>query len=121
MSYILAIPIYAILSKFTFWNQKAYSYLKHIVIVGYSQAFMSIIMTAPMLVLLALGFNYLKMSYWVILFMFLYSAYVYKRLFSLSLLQIIGRSLLFLLILIGAYIGFVILVVLVMLAMRQFT
>ena len=111
--YILGIPIYAIMSKLTFWNQKAYSYIKHIVIVGYSQAFMSIAMAIPMLIALALGANYLKMSYWAILAMILFSAYVYKRIFQLTLLQIILRTLWFAVISIGIYIVFLIVVVIV--------
>lgn len=117
--YILAIPIYALFAKITFLNQKAFSYLKHMVIVGYTQSFMSIVLAIPTLIFLAFGFNYLKMSYWIILFMFFFSAYVYKRLFGLSLLQIIGRSLLFLLVGLGLYIVFIILVVLVTIGIKM--
>ncbi|MEP2934845.1 MAG: hypothetical protein ABJM06_03950 [Gilvibacter sp.] len=113
--YILMIPIYALMSKLTFLNQKAYSYLKHIVIVGYSQAQMSVVLFLPILIYLSFGGNYMKMSLWVMLLMFLYSCYVYKRIFKLSIGGIIGRGFLFIGIVIGVYllliIGVVIFVV----------
>ncbi|MDC7999394.1 DUF3667 domain-containing protein [Gilvibacter sediminis] len=112
--YILMIPIYALLAKITFIKQKAYSYLKHIVIVGYTQSWLSLAMTLPVLILLPFGANYMKMSYWVILIQFLFSAYVYKRMFNLSFLGIVWRSLLFILIGIGVYLLLVIGVVIFM-------
>ena len=57
----------------------------------------------------------MKMSYWVILIQFLFSAYVYKRMFELSFLGIVWRSLLFILVGIGIYILLVIAVVIFML------
>lgn len=106
--YIIMIPMYALLSKLTFLNQKKYSYLKHIVIVGYSQAQMSIALFLPTFILLTLGFNYMKMSYWVIFLLFLYSCYVYKRVFNLSIGKIILRALLFIGLVIGMYLLFII-------------
>jgi len=116
--YILLIPIYALFSKLTFYNQKSYSYLKHMVIVGYSQAQLSLVTFIPMLVLLALGFNYLKMTYWILLFIFLYNGYIYKRIFGLSIGKIIGRSFLFIGYLIGIYLLLFILVVLVVVLIK---
>jgi hypothetical protein len=109
--YIINIPIYALLSKLTFYNQKTYSYLKHMVIVGYSQAHISIVLFIPLLISIILGYNYMKMSYVVILIMFLYSCYVYKRIFALSFRQILGRVLLFFAILLGLIIVYMIIVI----------
>ncbi|WP_420379887.1 DUF3667 domain-containing protein [Gilvibacter sp.] len=114
--YILMIPIYALLSKITFIRQKAYSYLKHIVIVGYTQSWLSLAMTIPVLILLPLGANYMKMSYWILAINFLFSAYVYKRVFQLSFLGIVWRSLLFILVGLGLYIFIIIATILFMLA-----
>jgi len=116
--FILMIPLYALLSKLTFYNQKAYSYLKHMVIVGYTQAQLSIFLFAPTIILLLLGYNYMKISNWLMLFMFLYSCFVYKRLFKLSLGQIIGRTLLFIAYLIGIVILYLIGVIVFMMVTR---
>jgi len=109
--FILMVPLYAVLSKITFYNQKQYSYLKHIVLVGYSQAQLGVVLFLPSLIALFFGYNYLKMSYWMMLIMFLYNCYLYKRIFSLSFGQIIGRALLFIALLIGVFILYMIAVV----------
>ncbi len=112
--YIIGIPIYALFSKLTFWNYKEFTYLKHIVFIGYTQAFLSIVTFIPMVLVLVLGQNYLVLSYWLMLLMFLYSSYCYKRLFNLSIGKLLLKILLFFGVLIVATILYIIVVIAVM-------
>ena len=112
--YILFIPIYAFISKLSFYNQKHFSYLKHIVFIGYTQAFLSIILFIPLLIYVMLGYNYIASSYIVMGIMFLYSCYCYKRMFKLSFGKLLVRILIFLGIAILALILYVIVIVVVM-------
>lgn len=103
--FLLMIPLYALFSKIVFLNKKEYSYLKHIVIVSYSQAQLGICLFIPTMILLIFGVNFFKINYGMMLIMVGYSAYVYKRLFHLSLKQIILKTLFFLFIGFFFYLG----------------
>ncbi len=103
--YILFIPVYAIISRIVFFNYKKYSYLGHIVIIGYTQSHLGIVLFIPILIALALGANYFMMSYVTIFIMVVFSSYCYKRLFQLSWGKLILKLLLFLVIGLFFWIG----------------
>lgn len=117
--FLLFIPVYALMSKLSFYNQKQFSYLKHIVFVAYTQAFLSVIMFIPTLLIVIAGYNYIALSYWVILIMFLYNSYCYKRLFKLSFGKLLLRILVFFGVLIVAFIIYIFIIIGVMMANGQ--
>ena len=95
--YIILIPIYALIARMVFFNHSKYTYLHHVVIATYSQAHLSILFFIPTVLALMLGINFFKFIYFFSFpVMIFYSAFVYKRMYSLRLGGIIGKTLLFL-------------------------
>ena len=115
--YLLIIPIYAIISKIIFLNKKKYTYLHHNIIAGYTQSHLSVFLFAPTILCLALGMNFFKLSYFgAYPIMIFYFAYVYKRVFQLSLKQIILKTILFLVLGVVIYVGIILLAFFIMVA-----
>ena len=77
--FIVFIPIYAIISRTVFFNYKKYSYLGHIVIIGYVQGHLTAALFIPTMVAIILGANYFMWSYVIMLIMIVYSSYCNKR------------------------------------------
>lgn len=99
MSFIilLSIPIYAFLGKLTFWGKRYYNYTEQVVVQLYTYSQVAITL-APLNLIVIYFFKdiYIIWSNVPLLTMLVFNAYVYKRLFKLSLPGIIGKSLLFL-------------------------
>lgn len=99
MSFIilLSIPIYAFLGKLTFWGKRYYNYTEQVVVQLYTYSQVAITL-APLNLIVIYFFKdiYFIWSNVPLLSMLVFNAYVYKRLFKLSLPGIIGKSLLFL-------------------------
>lgn len=102
--YVLFIPIIALVGRIIFFNYKKFSYLHHLVISTYTQAHLSICLFLPTIILLALGMNFFKLTYFLIFpLMIVYSSFVYKQLYQLSFGKLILKILLFILVIIIAY------------------
>lgn len=94
--YLVLIPIYALISKLVFSNIKKYNYVEHIVILGYTQAQLSLTMFLPVILLSAFGMSYFTYSYFGIISMVIYSAYCYKRIYPLTVKRTLRKTLVFL-------------------------
>ncbi|SHJ18933.1 DUF3667 domain-containing protein [Aquimarina spongiae] len=93
------IPLYALISKKVFSNYKKYNFTEHIVINMYINAHVAIVMFVPIMILLAFGFQYKDISFYSILFIFIYSIFTFKSLYHLNWKQTTLKTLKFLLIL----------------------
>ena len=93
------IPLYAWISKKVFSNYKKYNFTEHIVINMYITAHSSIAMFVPIMTLLIFGFRYQDLSFFTLLFSFLYSIYAFKDLYQLNWKQITLKTLRLILIL----------------------
>lgn len=98
--YLAFIPFYALLAKITFFNYEGKNnYLHHLIVNTYTQAHISIITFIPGLIMLLLGVNFFKYTYFFSFpLIILFSAYVYKDYYSISVGKIIGKTFLFILI-----------------------
>lgn len=107
---MLYIPLYAILSKLTFFKNKKYNYTEHLVVFMYVLAQINLITVIITIGGVILGFSFGSLSFSTLALQFFYTAYCLKRLYKLSLKGIILRSLLFLAILFIIYIISIILI-----------
>ncbi len=92
--YFLSIPYLAFVARLTFWGKRFYNYTEQMVFYMYTYSQFSIL-TAPINIAIALFATELISvgSFIWILPMLIYIAYVYKRVFQLSLGEVIIRSL----------------------------
>lgn len=95
MLYMVFVPIYALISKIVFLNNKTFNYTEHLVINMYILAHVSILSVILTLFTTFLGIDYGVMSLVVIFLQTIYSAYAFKRLYNLPLRSIILKYLLF--------------------------
>ena len=112
--FFLTIPLLALISRLVFLRNKKYNYAEHLVINLYTYSQASIIITT-------LGFFaqldpaiFRVYSFLSLLLQILYFTYVLKKLFQLSLLKIILKTLLFFLIIVVVYILLIVLAVVYM-------
>jgi|TARA_R110002020_G_scaffold63136_1_gene168291 hypothetical protein len=105
--YLAFIPFYALLAKLTFFNYRGRNnYLHHLIIATYSQAHISIVTFLPGILIMLLGINFFKYTYFFSFpLIIVYSAYVYKSFYQISLGKIIGKTLLFIVITSILYVG----------------
>lgn len=96
---ILYVPAYALMAKLTFIGLKKYNFTELNVVFFYIQAQMSIALFFITLIFVSFGVKYGEIGIFVLPLMILYGAWVLKRLYNLTIGQIILRTLLFLLIL----------------------
>ncbi|WAC01774.1 hypothetical protein N7U66_18085 [Lacinutrix neustonica] len=97
---MLFVPVYALMSKLVFINYKNYNFTEHLVINMYLFAHMSIASAVMAILALLLGINFMVFSTAIMLpLQVLYAAYAFKRLFKLSVKNIIIKTLLFSLVL----------------------
>ncbi|MEZ4797422.1 MAG: DUF3667 domain-containing protein [Flavobacteriaceae bacterium] len=112
--YMLIVPVYALASKILFFNNKQYNYTEHLVINMYLTAHLSIISTILVLIASLFGVNFGIFGLISIPFQILFSAYCFKRIFSLSMSSIILKTLLFLIML---FILFIIIIIVSLIVM----
>ena len=96
---MLYVPIYAFMAKIVFFNLKKYNYTELLVVFMYIQAQTSISGALLVLVLALVGLSSNIIGIAMIPLMILYAAYCLKRLYNLNLLDIIVRTLLFIVVL----------------------
>lgn len=92
---MLYVPIYALMARVVFFNIKKYNYTELLVVFLYIQAQTSIVSAIVVITLAFIGLNTNILGIAIIPLMIIYSAYCLKRLYELSLLDIIVRTLLF--------------------------
>ena len=91
----LIIPFLALISKIVFWNYKKYNLVEHFVIFLYTYSHISIISVTFQIAFIwsATILEYLSVA--LILFMFIFTIYVLKRLFDLDGAKVLLKTLLF--------------------------
>jgi len=94
------IPLYALLSKLVFLKPTKYNYTEHLVIFLYAQAQSSIFGFFFILLLLLFKIPFLLISFIYTFLMFIYMAFVLKRMYDLTLPEIILKALIFIMILV---------------------
>lgn len=92
---LLNLPFYALLAKLVFVRLKKFNYTEHLVIFTYIVAQYSITNFSILITAAAFGVNFYLMGNILNVFLVLYTAYVYRRLYPLTTRQIILRTLLF--------------------------
>ncbi len=92
------IPMYALMSKITFFNFKKYNYTEHLVIFLYVQAQITIVSFFYLFAMMSIGISFSTLTFYMFPLMVIYSAYCLKRLHGLSLKGIIYKFLFFILI-----------------------
>ncbi len=108
---LLYAPIYAAFSRLVFLKNKKFNYTEHLVIFMYVLAQISIAATILTIIAGFFGVSLGTISLISLPFQIFYSAYCLKRLYKLSLKGIILRTLLFLGILLGIFILFMIITI----------
>ncbi|MFY0603184.1 MAG: DUF3667 domain-containing protein [Flavobacteriaceae bacterium] len=103
----LTIPLYALISWIVFLNKKMFNYVEHVIIYLYSTAQFSIVNTFFFIIFYFIGLEFSNpIMTATLLFSILYNAYILKKLFKLSFMQLIIKILYFLLVLLVLYIIF---------------
>ncbi|MDC8006142.1 DUF3667 domain-containing protein [Aureisphaera galaxeae] len=92
---LINLPIYAVMGKLSFIGLKKFNYTEHLVIITYAVAQFSITNFFVLSIGVGLGVNYYIMGNVMNIIMMFYIGYLYKKLYSLSLGQILLRTLLF--------------------------
>lgn len=107
--YLVFIPIFAVLTWIIFLNKRKFNFAEHLILnlYGYSQVSIFIVTAYFLFIWNETIFKYLMIG--GIFLQMLYYAYMLKRLFALSLIQIILKTLLFLLL--GFFVYFAVTVV----------
>lgn len=111
---MLFVPAYALTSKLVFLKNKLYNYTEHVVIFMFIVAQLSIFGALINLMVAFFGVSLGEMSFFTLGFQLLYTAYCLKKLFKLSLLGIVLRTLLFIAIFAVLYIVLIIAVLLIL-------
>lgn len=96
---MLYIPIYALIARITFVGHKTFNYTELLVVFLYWQSQTSVITAFLAIIGAIAGFSQGILSLITLPLMMLYAAYVLKRLYQISLKEIILRTLLFLVVL----------------------
>lgn len=112
---MLNIPIYALIARITFVGLKKLNYTELLVVFLYWQSQTSIITSIVVVIAAMLGITQGIMSMIFLPLMALYAAFILKRLYRLNFGQIMGRTLLFLVILGVVMVIIIIIVIIIML------
>lgn len=98
MFMMLFVPVYALMSRTTFFNIKTYNYTEHIVIFMYIIAQISIVGAVLNLSGALLGISMGSLAFISGPFQLIYTGYCLKRLYQLDAINLILRSLIFLIV-----------------------
>ncbi|WCO02441.1 DUF3667 domain-containing protein [Psychroserpens ponticola] len=111
---MLYIPIYALIARISFVGLKKFNYTELIVVFLYWQSQTSIISAIIIVITAIFGVANGVVSMIFLPLMILYAAYILKRIYQLSLGQIVARTLLFLVVLGIIMVIFTIIIVIIM-------
>lgn len=93
--YFVIIPVLALISLVVFYNKK-YNFTEHTVIYLYSMSLSSMVsIVSTVFILLISSDNYLLLSSFIYVFMFIYHGYILKRIFQLNAKQLAIKTLIF--------------------------
>ncbi len=112
--YMLIVPVYAVISKIIFFDYKKYNYTEHLVINMYLAAHLSIVSSILIIIVSLFGINFGIIGILLTFLQILFSTYCFKRIFNLSIKQILLKAILFLLITGVLFIIFIVLASIVM-------
>ncbi|PWI31241.1 hypothetical protein DI383_00775 [Flavobacteriaceae bacterium LYZ1037] len=118
--YMALVPLYAIISRITFFNYKTYNYTEHVVINMYISAQAAIVSTIIILISALTNLNILVITFILLPLQALYSAYSFKKLYQLNFKSILLKFILFLLILILLIVVCIILTLIVVLIIKKY-
>jgi hypothetical protein len=93
---LVNLPLYALVSWLTFWGMKKYNYTEYLVIDTYLMAQYSMTTAVLLTIACAFGGNFYTWGSVLNVFLIIYFIYTYKRLFPLTVSQLILRILIFL-------------------------
>ncbi len=112
--FFLSIPVFALISRLIFLKNKKYNFSEHLVINLYTYSHIALTVTA--VYFLAIWYQPVFTVVMIIaaLFQIVFFAYVLKRLYSLTLSQILLKTLLFFLVLIPLFIILIIVAIILM-------
>ena len=119
--YLLLIPLYALVSRIVFYKNKKYNYTEHIVIIGYTQAQLSITFAIPTIILTFFGIDIMNAYVVMVIIMIVYTAYCLKSVFELNKTQLVLKTMLFFLIGFLSFFFIIILIVAIIFAYSNFT
>lgn len=108
---LINIPIYSLMAWLSFIGLKKYNFTEHLVVMGYVFAQFTFTSLPFILAAVALGANFYISSYVLLIPLFVFTSYCYKKLYPLPFWQIAARALLF----IGVGIVFLIIVAVIQL------
>jgi len=108
---MLFVPIYALVSRTVFFDNKTFNYVEHIIAFTYMMAFISIFGAIVNIILIACGISLGVIGYINMPIQIIYISYCFKRLYKTSLTEIIGRMLLSFVVFFIVYIIIIILVI----------
>ncbi|WP_298903779.1 DUF3667 domain-containing protein [uncultured Psychroserpens sp.] len=111
---MLYVPLYAFIARISFMGLKKFNYTELMVVLIYWQAQTSIITSVIIIIVAMLGITQGMISFIFLPLMILYGAYVFKRLYNLSIGQIVLRTFLFLGVLASTMIIITIIIVIIM-------
>ena len=93
--YFIIIPVLALISLVVFYDKK-YNFTEHTVIYLYSMSLSSIVSIFSTVLILLISFdNYLLLSSFIYIFIFIYHGYILKRIFHLRAKQLLLKILIF--------------------------
>ena len=107
---MLSVPIYALISRIVFFDRKNYNYVEHIIAFTYMMALLSLIGAVINTVGVPLGHDLGILTYINLPFQVIYISYCFKRLYKISVLEIIGRMLLSLIVYMILYVIVVVII-----------
>ncbi len=108
---MLYVPFYALIARLIFINKKIYNFTEQLVIFIYIQAQISIASALALTPLVVIGIDYWSLAMFLIPSMIIYSAYCLKRLYQLSISELILKTLLFL------FLSFILFIIMTIIAM----
>ena len=114
---MLYIPLYAIISRTVFFDNKKYNYTEHILAFIYMLSMLSLIGLILNLTCVIFGYDLGAVTYINLLFQIIYISYCFKRLYNLDMTQTIARTFLSFVIYMIVYViivGLIILIVFLM-------
>lgn len=91
---MLYVPLYAIISRTVFFDNKKYNYTEHVVAYTYILAFISLLGLLVNIFCVLLGYDLGAGSYINLLIQVLYISYCFKRLYGLTKVEILVRAML---------------------------
>ncbi|WP_162984878.1 hypothetical protein [Mesonia aquimarina] len=95
MLILLCLPIYALIAKLTFIKYKKFNYTEHLVTMTYLMAHYTIISVLIILPVAILGGNYMEVGMFLNLLLFFMTCYTYKKMYPLSVKQLLFSVFLF--------------------------